>query len=260
MEHLISKDCTPITYESGGRGPPLILVHGTVIDHTYWEPVRAEIENHFSVTILDRRGRGDSGDTLPYSIQREFEDVAATVENMGGPVDVLCHSYGALCSLEAGLLTDNIRRIVLYQPPIYTYIGILYPHDALDRYNAYLEEGRNEEAIMMIYEIRDAPPDEVELHRSLPNWRSRLLSAATIPLELFGARGFKFNPHRFRSMNVPTLLLLGTESTPFYKAATEAVHSSLPNSLMSMLPGQGHEAIITAPEHFLHLALGFLDR
>ena len=220
---------------------------------------RRELESYFTVTVLDRRGRGESGDTLPYSIQREFEDVAAAVDMFGRPVDVLGHSYYALCSLEASLLTDNVRRMVLYEPPIYTTIDIPYPPDALDRYNAYLREGRNEEAIMMVYEIGNAPPYGVDLHRSLPNWRSQLLSAPTIPRELFGARGYNFDPDRFRSMIVPTLLVLGRESTPFYKAATEAVHTSLLNSHISMLPGYRHEAVITAPDRVLHEVLGFLS-
>ncbi len=257
MERLISRDGTPIAYESRGEGPPLVMVHGTGIDHTYWDPIRPELERYFTVTVLDRRGRGESGDTAPYSIQREFEDVAAAVESLGGPVDILGHSYGALCSLEAALLTENIRRMVSYEPPIYTSIDIPYPPDALDTYNEYLKAGRNEEAIMMVNKIGDAPPEEVELQRSLPNWRSRLLSAPTIPRELFGARGYKFDPDRFRSMMVPTLLVLGMESTPFYKAATEAVHASLPNSRISMLSGQRHEALITAPDMVLHEVLEF---
>lgn len=236
----------------------MILVHGTGIDRTYWEPVRPELERDFTVTVMDRRGRGESGDTLPYSIQREFEDVAAVVDHLGGPVYLLGHSYGALCSLEASLLTDRIRRMVLYEPPIYAHIDIPYPPDAPDRYKAYIEEGRYEEAIMMVYELADTPLEEVELLRSQPNWRSRLLSAPTMPREFFSARGYKLDPHRFRGMNVPTILLLGSESTPFYKAATKAVQASLPNNLVSLLPGQRHEAVITAPELVVHRVLDFL--
>lgn len=258
MEHIISKDGTPIFCESGGEGPPLILVHGTGIDRTYWEPVRTKLERCFTVTVMDRRGRGESGETLPYSIQREFEDVAAVVDHLGGPVNVLGHSYGALCSLEASLLTDRIRRMVLYEPPIYAHIDIPYPPDAPDKYYSYLEEGRNEEAVMMVYELADAPPEVVELLRSQPNWRSRLLSAPTMPREFFSARGYKLDPRRFESMMVPTLLMLGEDSTPFYKAATEAVHACLPNNLISLLPGQRHEAVITAPELVVQLVLDFL--
>lgn len=258
MNHLTSKDGTPIAYTTRGEGSPLILVHGTGIDHTYWDPIMPGLERHFTVAVLDRRGRGESGDTPPYSIQREFEDIAAVVDMLDGPVDLLGHSYGALCSLEASLLTENVRRMILYEPPIYTSINIPYPPDALDVYNKYLREGRNEEALLMVYDIGNAPRDEVDLLRSQPNWRSRLLSAPTIPRELFGARGYKFDPDRFRSMTVPTLLLLGMESTPFYKAATEAVHASLPNSRILVLPGHRHEAVITAPDLVLHEVLEFL--
>ena len=79
MEYLVSRDGTKIAYERRGEGPPLVLVHGTGIDHTYWDPVAPELERHFTVTSVDRRGRGRSGDTAPYAIEHEFEDVVALV-------------------------------------------------------------------------------------------------------------------------------------------------------------------------------------
>ena len=78
----------------------------------------AGAEQRFTVYALDRRGRGGSEDAQPYTIEREFDDVAATVNAIGEPVNVLGHSYGALCALEAALRTDHIRKLVLYEPPI----------------------------------------------------------------------------------------------------------------------------------------------
>jgi PHP family Zn ribbon phosphoesterase len=73
-----------------------VLIHGTGIDHSYWDPVAPELGRHFTVYSVDRRGRGYSGDTAPYAIQREFEDVAAMVASIAGDVFLVGHSYGAL--------------------------------------------------------------------------------------------------------------------------------------------------------------------
>lgn len=80
MKHLVSKDGTRIAYEQSGAGLPLLLIHGTGIDHTYWDPIAPTLEQYFTVFTMDRRGRGRSGDTEPYAIQREFEDVSFLVD------------------------------------------------------------------------------------------------------------------------------------------------------------------------------------
>jgi len=97
-----------------------VLVHGGTADHTRWLSILPALEERFTVYAVDRRGRGLSGDAPEYAIEREFEDVAAVVDAIDGPVDVLGHSYGALCALEAALLTDKIRRLALYEPPVPT--------------------------------------------------------------------------------------------------------------------------------------------
>src|SRR5918997_3847853 len=107
QESVASKDGTTIAYRRSGEGPPLVLVHGTAGDHGRWRPVLPAFEERFAVYAIDRRGRGGSGDSEDYTIEREFEDVAAVVDSVGEPALVLGHSYGALCALEAALLTRN---------------------------------------------------------------------------------------------------------------------------------------------------------
>ncbi len=93
MDHIHSTDGTRIAYERIGDGPPLVMVHGTGIDHTYWDLLTPELARDFTIYAMDRRGRGQSGDTPTYAIQREFEDVAALVESVSGPVALFGHSY-----------------------------------------------------------------------------------------------------------------------------------------------------------------------
>ena len=178
MEHVISGDRTSIAYERTGDGSPLVLVHGTGIDHTYWTPVLGTLER-------------------------------------------------ALCSLEASLLTPHVRRLVLYEPPIYTTIDIPYPPDALDRFNALLDSGDAEGALGIVYEIGHAPAEEVNLQKSLPNWAARIEATPTLPRELLGAREYKFVGSRFSGMKAPVLLLVGEETIPFYKEATKLLGDAL---------------------------------
>ncbi len=257
MYKITSKDGTPIAYEQSGKGPPLLIVHGSGIDHTYWETVTAQLERHFIVYAVDRRGRGQSGDTEPYAIQREFEDAATLINSIPEPVNMVGHSYGALCSLEAARLTQNIRKLVLYEPPIYTTIDIPYPPDAPEKFNAYIKAGDYEKALLLVYKIGHAPVHELDLQKAQPNWQARLSATPTLAREAFGARSYRFNPERFRDFETPTLLLVGGKTTPFYKVATEALHKALPCSRVAVLPEQGHEGVVTAPELFLREVLGF---
>src|SRR5512135_2378968 len=118
MEIIRSKDGTPIACWHTGRGTPVLLVHGTTADHHMWTPVLPALERRFSMYAMDRRGRGESGDAGTYSVEREREDVAAVIDSIGGAVDVIGHSYGAFCALEAARLTPHVHRLVLYEAPL----------------------------------------------------------------------------------------------------------------------------------------------
>ena len=114
-----SRDGTPIAVFSSGTGPPLLVVHGATADHTTFRVVGPLLATSFTVHAIDRRGRGASGDTAPYAIEREFEDLAAVAEALatesGTSVDVVGHSYGGRCALGAALRTDALGRVVSYE-------------------------------------------------------------------------------------------------------------------------------------------------
>jgi pimeloyl-ACP methyl ester carboxylesterase len=256
VKHLPSRDGTRIAYEQRGEGPPLVLVHGTGIDHTYWDPAVPALEERFTLYIPDRRGRGQSGDTAPYSIRREIEDLVTMIESIPGNAFLLSHSYGALCSLEASLLTSQIRKIVLNEPPMYTTVEVDYPADTADRFLALLEAHEAEEALILLYEAGGTNED-LDLLRSLPNWQARVRAAPTLPREITSVRSYTFDPARFVGMTTPVLLLLGGATTPVYTAAIEALQSSLPDNRLVVLEGQGHDAVITSPDRYVREVIGF---
>jgi pimeloyl-ACP methyl ester carboxylesterase len=258
-EHITSKDGIPIAYERRGEGDPLVLIHGAAADHTRWAPILPELEKDFTVYVVDRRGRGHSGDVEPYSIEREYEDVAAVVNSIPDPVTLLGHSYGAICSLEASLKMSNLRKLILYEPPIHTSVKKNSPPDAVDRMNSYLRTGEHEKALLVfLQEIAGIPQDEINRLRSLPTWFSRVATAHTIPREEASVCSYIFEPRRFSHMNTPTLLLLGGDSPPFYRAAIETLKGSILNSRIAMMPGQQHAAMESGPELFLGEVMGFL--
>jgi pimeloyl-ACP methyl ester carboxylesterase len=260
MNHITSKDGTLIAYQRSGKGPPLVLVHGTTADHTRWRPILPPLEEHFTVYALDRRGRGESGDNNAdhYAIEREFDDVAAVVDSIGEPVNLLGHSYGAICSLEAAVRTNNLRRLVLYEPPIPTGVEI-YPRASVERIQAALASGDRDGAVAaFLGEIAHVPPQEVELLRSLPAWQGRVAAAHTILREMHTAETYIFDPERFHRMNTPTLLLLGGDSPQFFQLAIQVAQSALPNSRLTVMPGQQHTAMNTAPDLFVREVVGFL--
>src|SRR5690349_1704112 len=120
-----SRDGSEIAYWKSGSGPALILVHGTAADHTRWKPVLSELEAKFTVYAVDRRGSGSSAqEAQPYALTKEFEDIAAVVDTVysdtGAAPSLLAHSHGAICSLEASLLTPHLKKLILYEPPIPT--------------------------------------------------------------------------------------------------------------------------------------------
>jgi pimeloyl-ACP methyl ester carboxylesterase len=259
MEHVISSDGTRIGYERSGAGPPLVLIHGGTADRTRWTPVLSALAQHRTVYAVDRRGRGGSGDADAYALEREFEDVAAVVSSIGGPVDLLGHSFGGVCALEAALRTSNIRRLVLYEPAP-TGIKNTLPSPVAARMEALLAAGDRDGVITtFMREVALVPPHELEILRSSPSWQGRVAAAHTILREGSALEQYPpIDPACFTRLMTPTLLLLGGNSPAGYKATIQVLHAALPNSRLVVMPGQQHVAMNTAPELFAREVLSFL--
>jgi pimeloyl-ACP methyl ester carboxylesterase len=259
METVISRDGTPIAFERVGSGPPLVLVHGTTASHTRWAPVLPALAVEFSVIAIDRRGRGESGDAGCYAIEREYEDVAAVVDSFGEPVNLLGHSYGAICALDAALLSKNIEKLVLYEPPVAASSGADETSDVSDRLDALLASGDREGVVTtFMREVVGMPEYEFERYRTLPAWPARVAAAHTLPREHPAVEQYRFEAERFSAMDVPTLLLLGGDSPSIFCDSTRTVAAALPNNRIVTLPGQQHIAIDTAPDLFVREVLAFL--
>ena len=120
MEKVTSRDGTQVAFDRMGDGPPLIVVCGAMCDRALMRPTAEELANQFTVFNYDRRGRGDSGDTQPYAIGREIEDLYALITEAGGNAHVYGHSSGAGLALHAAAAGLPVSRLVLHDPPLHT--------------------------------------------------------------------------------------------------------------------------------------------
>ncbi|HUO75112.1 MAG TPA: alpha/beta hydrolase [Solirubrobacteraceae bacterium] len=255
-----SADGTRIAYWRSGSGDPLVLVHGTSADHGRWARVVPALKAAFTVYAVDRRGRDASGDQEVYAIEREFEDIAAVLDDIGGPITLVGHSYGAICALEASLLSGSVARLILYEPPIPVGIEIYAPGTLEQLAEMLAEDDR--EGILMTFmtEIVRMPRAQAEQFRSLSGWDARVALAHTVVRETQADERYRFDAARWRRFTVPTLLLHGGDSPPFLVTATEIVSAALPHSTLHVLPGQQHVAMETAPELFVEAILRFCNR
>jgi pimeloyl-ACP methyl ester carboxylesterase len=262
----VSRDGTIIAYWMTGQGPALVLVHGTVSNHTTWDPVLPLLEAHRTLYAIDRRGRGASGDTADYDLSREFEDIAAVVdlaaETSGAGVDLLGHSFGGVCAFGAARRTSHVRRLALYEgwPDPHPEIGAA--SDAvMDLIEQHLSAGDGDAALETFCREVVHMSDE-ELSRFRANaawWQSRVEAAHTIVRE-DRAGSAKLDPEEASELRIPVLLLVGTDSPDDLRGDPEAVVQVLPDARIEELEGQQHLAHALAPDLFARRLLAFLGQ
>jgi pimeloyl-ACP methyl ester carboxylesterase len=252
LRRVRSVDGTCIAFRRTGAGPPVLLVHGTGSTDRAWDLVRPFLERHLTVVRMQRRGRGESGDAPEYSLPLEGADIAAVVGAIGEPVDVLAHSHGAVCALEAALICPGIRRMALYEPPVES------PHSAehLARLDALLASG-DRAGIVELAPRKAAGVADAGGSRPTPT-EEELAVAATIPREARADRHFRVTPQLFGALTVPVLLLVGSATEPHFAASARRIQAVLPDCRTRLLPGQGHIANISAPGLLARAAIEFL--
>ncbi|SEU34110.1 alpha/beta fold hydrolase [Stigmatella erecta] len=257
METLLSNDGTRLAYARAGAGPSLVLVHGSNLDHTSWDAVLPALQTRWSVYALDRRGRGRSGDSSAYAIEREFEDVAALVNAVPGPVVLVGHSFGGICALGAALLTRNVDKLIVYEPPL-TPMESFGPVDIIPRLEALAREGRLAETLeTFLRDIGGADEATVQHLKAQPQWNALVASAHTLAREGRVVAEAWRSLARYAEVRVPTLLMYGELSPPYCAQVARNLQGVLPRSHITVLPGQGHFAMNEAPERFVRELLAF---
>jgi len=255
---VVSADATTIGYESVGSGPPLVLVHGATADRTRWAPVVARLAERYTVHLVDRRGRGlSTAEADRYDVRREGEDVAAVVAAVGPDVYLYGHSYGALCSLEAAMISDAIGRLALYEPPMESPgLHVIEP-DVLARLRTVTDRESLLEAFFR--EALQLPQAAVDTMKGTPAWQARLAAVHTILRELDQVIRFRAD-ERLSKIDIPVRLFRGTESPAYLVAATDAVAGRITGADVVSLHGQAHQAMDGDPDQFVATVFAFGSR
>ena len=178
--HVRSKDGTDIAIERSGQGPAVILVCGGSVDRGSNAGVAAQLAPQLTVYNYDRRGRGDSGDTQPYAIDREVEDIEA-VQEAGGSAALYGTSSGAALALLAASRLDGITRLALWEPPYIVDPAARPPADQIEQYERMVgEDRRGDAAEYFMAQVVRMPPEFVAFAKSQPWWEAQKALAHTL--------------------------------------------------------------------------------
>jgi pimeloyl-ACP methyl ester carboxylesterase len=231
-----------------GSGPSLVIVHGSLATKEGWLPVANLLAQHFTCFVMDRRGRGSSGDHEEYSVEREYEDVEAVVRAAGPDAYLLGHSFGAVCSLGAALRVP-VRKLVLYEPPMPT--GGPIAGADLEVYRRAIEEGAEEEALELgLLKFAGIAPAQIESLRATRLWPRLTALAAGWTREIEAIEQLGTAMGHYSAIAAPTLLIVGSETRyyPTYSHPIAALLRVSPDIRLTEIQGHGHLANMTAPE------------
>jgi pimeloyl-ACP methyl ester carboxylesterase len=250
-----SKDGTAIVFDRVGHGSPLILVDGALCYRAMGPSAALAklLAPHFTVFTYDRRGRGDSGDTAPYAVEREVEDIEALLNEAGGAAFVWGTSSGAVLALEAANRLAGIKKLALYEAPFIVDDSRPTTQDDWVRIGEAVAAGRRSDAVKSFLKAVGAPGFFIALMPLLPVWRNLKAVAHTLPYD--GAivqdnqRGQPLPASRWASVTAPTLVMDGGSSPAWMRNANRSLANVLPNAEYRTIERQTHnvKAKVHAP-------------
>jgi pimeloyl-ACP methyl ester carboxylesterase len=242
-----SKDGTAIAFSQSGKGPALVLVDGALC-HRKFGPmagIARLLTPYFTVLTFDRRGRGESTNTEPYSVHREVEDIAAVIEAAGGTANLFGTSSGAALALEAAARLEGVKKVVLYEAPFFfDDAHPPRPDDYLGKMTALIAADRRAEALKLFMRTVGMPAIFINLMRFTPAWGKLKRVAHTLPYDLTivsdTEAGAPLSVERWASVTMPVLTAVGGKSPAWWQKAMKELADVLPNAQHVTLPGQTH--------------------
>jgi pimeloyl-ACP methyl ester carboxylesterase len=257
-----SPDGTSLSCESHGQGRALVIVSGALFPSERWLPVVPLLAGKRRLVVLDRRGRGKSGDTAPYAPEREVEDILAVLTAIGEPLDMLGHSSGAILALQAAARGPaQLERLIAYEPPVFFNDADGIAPDLPERLDALLAAG--DSAAVVATFLREGPrPPEAELSgmQASKHWPAlRDAFAHTVPYDSRVQRSFSDDTAELARIRIPTLMLMGGASPERMQSGARTIAARLPNAQLRELPGEQHVAQLSAPALFASTIEAFLS-
>lgn len=250
MGCVTSRDGTSIAYERRGRGPAVILVGGGLDDGSENAPLAAELAAHFTVHNYARRGRGDSGDTPPYAVEREIEDIEALIGEAGGSAHLYGVSSGGALALEAGAAGLAFDKLAVYEVPYN--VADHWPErwrDYVVMLEAVLAEGRRGDALELFMRLAGSSEEEITGAKNSPMWPGLEPVAHTLPYDAACLGDGRPPSARLARITQPTLVATGDARLPgaadwvlVLDQAADAIVASIPQAERQVLEGQSHVA------------------
>jgi pimeloyl-ACP methyl ester carboxylesterase len=260
MSRVTSKDGTTIAFDRLGEGPPVILMDGALCYRAFgpMEPLARLLSARFTVYYYDRRGRGESTDTQPYSVDREIDDIEALIEEAGGPVYLFGPSSGAVLALKAAakLGAARVAKLALYEAPLES---DEQARQDFARYAEQMEEllGANKRGDAVALFLGDmVPPEMLEGMRQSPEWPIMEAVAHTLAYDNAVMGDGSPPVDDAKAATMPALILDGSESPAFMHEAAEALARAMPQAQRKTLKGQTHQV---SPEVLAPVLAAFFE-
>jgi pimeloyl-ACP methyl ester carboxylesterase len=241
METVTSRDGTTIAFDRLGSGPPVVLVCGGSVDRTADAAIAEKLASDFTVFNYDRRGRGDSGDTPPYAIEREVEDIDAVIGAAGDSAFLWGSSSGAVLGLIAAESVP-VWKLALWEPPFVPEGVPRPPEDQVSQYETMIAEGRRGDAVeYFMTKVIGMPPEVVASARSQPWWAATEARAHTLAYDARIMGDYSIPKDLAASVKVPTMVIAGGADFPWMRQTAETLAAALPDGEVRILDGQGHD-------------------
>ncbi|WP_368654763.1 alpha/beta fold hydrolase [Ornithinibacillus sp. 4-3] len=244
MKTTQSKDGTILAYDKYGNGPPLLFITGATCFRSF-DPVLYDAKvfaEQFTVYNYDRRGRGDSGNTSPYSMERELEDIEAMIDIAGGEANVYGHSSGAILALEAAMkLGHKISKLALYDPAYADNETNLRAFKKIsEELYTMLELGKHDEALCSFLQGIGTPIEVIDgMFRKSPQWNTMLALAPTLMYDSMLAN--QLPPvTKASKLKTPTQIIVGEKSPSSMHKIAKQLNEAIPNAVFNVLKGQDH--------------------
>lgn len=250
MNHVISKDGTQIAYQRQGSGPAVILVGGGLDDGSENAPLMPALSDSFTVYNYARRGRGGSGDTPPYAVEREIEDLQALIAEAGGWAHVFGASSGGALALEAAAAGAAINKIVVHEVP-YVIDDVLKPRFRryiADTRQAYAE-GRPDQVLELFMRVTGSSDEDIAAGRNSPYWEPSVALAHTLVHDSLFLNEYQPPTARLAKITQPVLAVTGGTITEphmaglpadFFDRAADVIVATVPGADRLTVAGQGH--------------------
>jgi pimeloyl-ACP methyl ester carboxylesterase len=242
MQKVTSKDGTIIAYDKIGKGPGVLLIDGALSYREFLggRPLATELSKEFTVITYDRRGRGESTDTNPYSVEREIEDIEALIDELGGSACVYGFSSGSVLALRAAVkISEKITKLVLHEPPFNSddeedKLGFAEYKKHMDE---LLKKGKNSDAVSFFFADM-LPAEMIEGMKQSPEWRLMEAVAHTLAYDNEVMGDGSLPTEIAKKVPILSLVLDGAQSPEFKHEAADALVEVMPNAQRKMLEGQ----------------------